>query len=240
MRQDCIQAGQAFADSQYAEFLTTSNSPDSSRAYLRRLLIDLHRSRTLQRAENEIRKHSFQYALLGFLIISLCVPLVYLPSLGDAPRDAFVLLFGALGGLISIIQRIRTGQSIGVSSIISYETVPTWQFMLSPMVGAVGGILIYLAFQANILGRINFDYTSSRVNGPPGTVREAGSVARSPELAYLLIWAFFAGFSERLLPDSLDFTSISGSSSTAPRRLDPPAPVSRDQTGTRRSTNDKV
>jgi len=234
LRQDRIQAGLAFADSQFAEFLMTSNSPESSRAYLRRLLIDLHRTRTLARAENEIRKHSLQYALIGFLAIGLCVPLIYLSSLGDAPTHAFVLLFGALGGLISIMQRIRTGQSIGVSSVISYETVSTWQFMLSPLVGAVAGVLVYLALQANIFGRMNFDYTSSPINGPSGTVHKAGSVARPPELAYLLILAFFAGFSERLLPDSVDLTSISGSSSFAPRRLDPPTLTSRDQTGTSR------
>jgi hypothetical protein len=221
LRQDCIQSGQLFVDSHFAAFLTTRNAPNSSRAYLRRLLIDLHRSRTLQRVENDIRKKSLKYAGLGFLVIGLCVPLIYLPALGDAPTHAFVLLFGALGGLISIMQRIRKGQVIGVSSVISYETVPTWQFMLSPLVGAVAGILVYLAFQANIFGRMNFDYSYSPINGPPGTPHQAGGVAKPPELAYLLIWAFFAGFSERLLPDSLDISKISSPASIESSHLDP-------------------
>jgi hypothetical protein len=128
------------------------------RADLRRVLAELHRYRTFQRAENEARKANLTQALLGFvsvLFLSLVIPVVVIVldcvntrwSTGSLTffsqletRTGWLLplaaFFGSVGGLVSIMQRIKGAQSTDIKSL---ELLPAWPMALAPIVGAVGG-----------------------------------------------------------------------------------------------------
>jgi hypothetical protein len=192
----------------------TNTNESLLRADLRRVLSELHRHRTLQRAENEARKANLTHALLGFgtaVLLSVVAPgvlvvlheihselakelLVSWSSLGTRigwlmPLAAF---FGSVGGLVSVMQRIKRSQSSDVKSL---EILPSWPMALAPLIGAVGGLLICLLFRSGLLSGSLFPNFSSTVQAD----------LSDPDFFKLMIWAFVAGFSEKLVPDTLDW-----------------------------------
>jgi len=184
------------------------------RADLRRVLAELHRYRTLQRAENEARKANLTRALLGFvgvLLLLLAIPalVILLDSVSAKfsittlslfsplrsrtgwlmPLAAF---FGSVGGLVSVMQRIKVAQSADVKSL---ELLPSWPMALAPIVGALGGLLGCLLFESGLLKGSLF----------PDLNLTAQPDLANPEFFKLMVWAFIAGFSEKLVPDTLDW-----------------------------------
>jgi hypothetical protein len=194
------------------------------RADLRRVSAELHRYWTIERAENESRKANLILALLGFfgvLILSLVTPALFIlvdgmgtgASAGAIAINSWLreptewlfrmaALFGSIGGLVSVMQRIKGAQSADVKSL---ELLPAWPIALAPIMGAVGGLLICLLFESGFLKGSLF----------PAFEPGGQATLADPELYKLLIWAFVAGFSEKLVPDTLDWLA----SNALPKRL---------------------
>ena len=225
------------------------------RADLRRVLSELHRMRTLDRARNEARKKSLWYALLGLLIVVVFVLSATsvafrtqgrhmrwvvtsmncgLPSMpakpavssgqaaaqatsGEAPvaqpqpkRVAqyperclvailpLVILFGGLGGFLSAMQRINSETG---SSVKSLENAPAWPIALASPTGAIGAVAFYLILSGGFISGSLF---------PSVDHFDADAPLHYLDFAKLMLWAFVAGFSERLVPDALDWLSQSG------------------------------
>jgi hypothetical protein len=196
---------------EYLRSLSSEIDEDESllRADLRRVLAELHRHRTLQRAENDARKTNLTKALWGFatpLLLSVGAAGVLIllhgicagslePSSLVGTRSEWLLpvaaFFGSVGGLVSVMQRIKRSESTDVKSL---EILPSWPMALAPIMGAVGGLLVCLLFRSELLkGSLFPDLSSIQPD------------LKDPDFFKLMVWAFVAGFSEKLVPDTLDW-----------------------------------
>lgn len=119
-----------------------------------------------------------------------------------------VTLMGALGGFLSVQQRIAkipTEQD----PILTMFQLQAGRFAvrLAPLTGAICAVVLFLIFQADLLrGGLFPDMTKLSfwlgTAQPPagGFINQTAGV----EYAKLLVWCFIAGFAERLVPDTLN------------------------------------
>lgn len=113
-----------------------------------------------------------------------------------------VLLMGALGGFLSVQQRIEkipTEQD----PILTMFQLQNGRFAvrLAPLTGSICALILFLIFQGGLLKGSAFPdmeklaLSLGKMSIPPGAVSEYGK---------LLVWCFIAGFAERFVPDTLD------------------------------------
>jgi hypothetical protein len=139
------------------------------------------------------RRHLFQLFLLLLLGIGLCVLLSVLgklPEPFDHPKKvALVLLFGALGAIVSVSQGLLAPN---VSAKIPAQQIGSFVIWMRPAIGAV------LALVALIVLFGNDKFQILHWN--------------SDHLGVVLVFAFVAGFSERFIVGAIE--RIAGAADT--------------------------
>ena len=158
--------------------------------------------------------------LLGVLALcALAVPVGLLLSGTEVPVDLTIffgsLIAGALGALVSVVTRMSADRfhvrhEVGRGYV---QRVAAFR----PFIGSVFGLLVYFALAGGLIRQINLPDT------------EAG------RFAFFLVFAFAAGFSERMVKEVL--RSASGDEAQKPASVTPPAspPVrAADATGAHR------
>jgi hypothetical protein len=121
-----------------------------------------------------------------------------------------VLYAGIVGGFVSSQRRMQHIPSVGdpLISVFGLDNAG-YYLWLSPLLGAIFAVILTLMFVAGLLkGTLFPDFFIP----PRGTLRGLPFFhftwntlpTSSAEYAKLLVWAFLAGFAERLVPDSLD------------------------------------
>jgi hypothetical protein len=126
------------------------------------------------------------------------------------PTLPIVLAAGMLGAFVSLQRRVQSMSNAGdpVMSIfeLNHGRVSIY---LSPIVGAVFALILYLLFIGKFLEGAIFP-TMTSAGGPfsLGMTLHDFTQATGPtagtEYAKLLVWSFVAGFAEALVPDTLD------------------------------------
>lgn len=117
-----------------------------------------------------------------------------------------VMLMGALGGFLSVQQRIAK-ISTEQDPILTMFQLQRGLFAvrLAPLTGALCALVMFLIFQAGLLtGTLfptmtGFDFHLGDMQGPGAIEKELIG-----DFAKLLVWCFIAGFAERFVPDTLD------------------------------------
>ena len=121
-----------------------------------------------------------------------------------------VLYAGIVGGFVSSQRRMQNIPSEGdpLISVFGLDNAG-YYLWLSPLLGAIFAVILALMFVAGLLkGSVFPDFYVPLRGVPRGlpffsftwnTLPTSGA-----EYAKLLVWAFLAGFAERLVPDSLD------------------------------------
>ncbi len=171
---------------------------DALRADLRRLLAATHFTYSMAMVRENNRRRVLDTLLAWTL--GLCAPFlvafVWLTYFADARQGgllAVVPLLGVLGAYISIQRRLQNTADggdpvIGVLALHEFNSVLRFPLIA----GGVFAVVLYLVLAGEFLTGSLFPEFEDGV--PRNTVQWAN----------LFIWAFIAGFAERLVPDTLD------------------------------------
>jgi len=147
--------------------------------------------------------------LVGLTIVGLLT--CYVVGTITPPVLLLVILAGMIGALFSALARLYqvdqaslalispTVQALGGGDLMMYSFVP-------PLVGAIAAVVLYLVFVGGLMSGSLFP-TISCVDGK--TCSDVTEMMRNylpagpQDVGKALVWAFAAGFSERLVPDLL-------------------------------------
>jgi hypothetical protein len=216
---------EAIGEERYAEYLRSlppnlETAESLLRADAHQTLIELYRFRALEWAASAVRSRALRSALFGFVVsaVSVFVVLWLINHFSSSGVPGFrffslLLILGSLGGLVSAMQRIRSGQ---ISSLKSIETLPTWPTALGPVIGVFASLFFYAILRSGLLSGELFPTFSQ----DPTKVWELVAMDKGTEYFKLAIWSFVSGFSEKLLPDQLAWfagraaQSVSGEAET--------------------------
>jgi len=145
---------------------------------------------------------------------------VYSPGRSDPPLMIIVIFAGALGAFFSSLLRLYDFADLPKALIepglgrlpggyvVIYSLVP-------PVVGAIAATVLYITFAAGLLEGALFPKFACKLMDEKGlplvpdacrtfgtTISDFGPTVAA-DYAKALIWAFIAGFAERLVPDAL-------------------------------------
>jgi hypothetical protein len=155
-------------------------------------------------------EYQFFGAVCLIVILGLGLLAIYLMRL-DPPILGLVTLAGVLGAFFSALTRLYnvdqasialispTVSKLGGRYLLMYSLVP-------PIIGAIASVVIYVIFIAGLLGDGGI-FPLMVCKTPPcdsvlTMLRDFGP-KEAPDYGKALVWAFAAGFSERLVPDSI-------------------------------------
>jgi hypothetical protein len=111
------------------------------------------------------------------------------------------IVFGGLGGLLSVIRRVRSEPERSVKAL-ELETLPIWSVALGPLVGGLAAVLLYMLFRSGLLTGGLFPNFPLEKSGP---YSETLVTIKGFDEAKLLVWSFFSGFSEQFVTEILDW-----------------------------------
>jgi hypothetical protein len=151
--------------------------------------------------------------IVGLILIGLLLPFSFLfnTSNKSPPLIFVVILAGALGAFFSALIRLynfdelpkalimRELQGLPRGHLIIYSLVPA-------VVGAISATVLYLIFAGGLLQGGLFPKFGCEEVGMCDrfwTLFDIWHPEQAPDYAKLLVWAFVAGFAERLVPDTL-------------------------------------
>ena len=120
-----------------------------------------------------------------------------------------VLYFGIIGGFVSSLRRMQNIPTDTDPLVSIFGLDGAGYFLwLSPLLGAIFAVLLTLMFVAGILkGTVFPEFVSTTYkNSAMGFFDFTWNTlpTGTEQYAKLYVWAFLAGFAERLVPDSLD------------------------------------
>lgn len=140
------------------------------------------------------------------------------PGRNDPPLMVILICAGALGAFFSALIRLYNFSDLpkalvdpaGLGQLRSgYLTIYS---MVPPVVGAIAATILYISFAAGLLQGVLFPEFECKLGGSGGnasvcktfgnTINDFGPKAAT-DYAKCIVWAFIAGFAERLVPDAL-------------------------------------
>lgn len=194
------------------------------RADLSVLLSDLQRLRSTIQAREEKRSDISRWGAVaaalslfmalvvygisghfGGEIIRRTLPTPSVPTISTVPdflqTAALVILCGILGGLISMLRRLQD-MPTGSTPLIDTVALNAGQFGigLAPVYGSIFAMVLYLVFLSRLLDSIIAPTAQAAVF----PIFSDATPATTADAAKLLVWAFIAGFAEKLVPDVLN------------------------------------
>lgn len=193
-----------------AEFDSQPSGSDQRAALLLTLIEDIHfryAKRRLDRSERN--KKILTFNLVGIIFILLFLALVFGAFSGTwfTAETQLVLVIGTMGAIGAFFSRsieLQGGEGqLDYDKIVysySYRTL-----VLRIIIGIMAAVIVYMMISAGIFGLIFSDDMLPDLTKIADDVKKGAAFLANPstEMAKLLIWSFFAGFSERLVSRAL-------------------------------------
>jgi hypothetical protein len=188
----------------------TINNPAMLRAHVITLAAQVERLRSARRSLGLMRS----IVCLGALLTAAVFFGVGSAFLGlfDGqdkwkPLTLIIILAGALGGFISGVSRLYSLSWEG-DLLWSTQSVPqlglgvALNVTLAVLEGGIFALILYVLFAAKILeGSVFPEFRFDESSGATWTTFVDAGPATCVDIAKAIVWAFAAGFSERLVPD---------------------------------------
>lgn len=159
-----------------------------------------------QWAGEKLKTDAMEHSIVGVLLIVLILILLYnLFPIKDRTGALWlyiVAVSGAIGGFVSIFKRIYLMASFELGEAI-YPVYPSViSVCLSPAIGALGAIVIYIAMHTGVFNffSINFIYSNKYRHLVQIFYATPSCIA---DQSKLILLSMAAGFSERIVPDML-------------------------------------
>jgi len=137
------------------------------------------------------------------------------------PHASYVIIFGALGAFVSVLQRLQSSARDD-SLVYPLANPGLISVKLVPLIGGVAAFIFFVMLAAEVVQGELFpkivwpDYQKWLTLG--NLIGESYA-ATKVDFAKLMIWSFLAGFSERLVPDIL--TRLSATAGQKPTQGTP-------------------
>lgn len=163
--------------------------------------------------------------VVGIAVLMSGVLDQYLSKSGHIPLVPLLFLTGCLGGLTNHYRRL---QALPVSDAALTAITSHWSIVIqsiaSPGLGGVFAVIAYLGFGSGLWeGALipKFEGADLPYNSADALKGLFHMIpCQNKDVAMMFIWAFFAGFSERFVPNLLD--RLARESDEPPRPPNPP------------------
>ena len=139
-----------------------------------------------------------------------------------------IIYCGIIGGFVSSQRRMQSIPTDGdpLISVVGLDNAG-YYLLLSPLLGAIFAVVLSVMFMAGLLKGSLFPDFFLSLPGPHHGLSFFDFTwntlpKSSEEYGKLFVWAFLAGFAERLVPDSLDRLSLKLDPAAQPQALKPP------------------
>lgn len=140
-------------------------------------------------------------------------PAALVPAFGSLANYMMVLTFAATGSVVSIIQRSHKASQLGPVATDPIAQINGLRYglfglLMAGLTGPVSALLLIAAFASGDIQLGALSPTFVPCDGEPRSefrlMDHCAALDTHADVAKLLVWAFLAGFTERLLPDVLD------------------------------------
>lgn len=154
----------------------------------------------------------YQFAGTAFIVIVLAVwLLISYNTQGDGPPFLLlVVLAGIIGAFFSALIRLYNVDEFSMAIITPAVTQLGGRYLMAysfvpPLVGAIAAVVLYLMFVAKLVEGSLFPTVKCATAACQSVKQLLNDVhpPTAPDYGKALVWAFIAGFSERLVPDML-------------------------------------
>jgi len=179
---------------------------DELRAELDFIMTETMRAYMVTPLRPQSRGRLLWYCLRPFILISIFMLTISVcVTIHDSEVDQFAIIplipvFGAMGAMLSLQQRIENMPNKGdtVRNILALESgrETTWTTSIA---GAIFAVILNLIFaggmiEGNLFPNFHYLHHGGIISPEPGLLSD---------IAKMLIWAFVAGFAERMVPDTI-------------------------------------
>lgn len=163
---------------------------------------------TRERMRKSLTKSCIAYVVIYTVVVGVLLHYFHRQQNDFAAMLACVVYWGIIGGFVSSQRRMEAIPSSGdpIISVFGLDSAD-YYLWLSPLLGAIFAVILTFMFIGGILkGAVFPEFVVPQAKAGLSyytfvwkTLPKSGE-----EYAQLFLWAFLAGFAERLVPDSLD------------------------------------
>ena len=161
-------------------------------------------------------KNLLSFQFLGTVVLALMLStwllIAHIANVNDVPILPLVVLMGVLGAFFSALTRLYKVDEVGAALIT--PTVGSlgdrYLFMYSfvpPMIGAIAAAVLYLLFISKLVEGSLFPTLACKSGEDCSTMQGLMHFyfpAEPADYGKTMVWAFIAGYSERLVPNLLE------------------------------------
>lgn len=160
----------------------------------------------LSPASEAIRQRLLLYAILLGLFVLIVVLLVASGPNGKFDIFDLTLLAGAVGGTMSLIQRVQAlPEADPILFRLSGGTTVLQSVLIPPLTGAIFAAFLFMLFAGHAVNGPIFPAFHAATGTMNFKTFYDGAVPDSTtSYALMLAWAFIAGYAERFVPDTIN------------------------------------